>query len=81
MAPAHSTELPGTLGAGDAAGAAPRREEKVPRLLQLGKAVSPRVLAALMVPKAKKDGFDLDDVVILDHSSGKWKTEPDKGPL
>lgn len=40
-----------------------------------------RVLAALMVRKAKKDGYDLYNVVILDHSSGEWKTEPDRCPL
>lgn len=38
-------------------------------------------LAVLMVPKAKRGEFDLYNVVTLDHSSGEWKTEPNKGAL
>lgn len=38
-------------------------------------------LAVLMVPKAKRGEFDLYNVVTLDHSSGEWKTEPNRGAL
>lgn len=36
--------------------------------------MSLRVLAALMLPTVKKDGFDFyDNIAILDNSSGEWK--------
>lgn len=38
-------------------------------------------LAVLRVPKAKRGEFDLCNVVTLDHSSGEWKTEPNRGAL